>query len=620
MSSTTLLSSSGTKMKRTRSNNTSLLLSPSKRNRPEVHEEKVQEPPKHKDLFSWTLSPEAIAPCHIRDVLSLQDRPENDKPRGPSDKLSAADFYWLGRVPCRNVQIVGIVVGVSQYESRSTYIVDDGTDIIECSLRTQPIKQIPQPGRPPPIAPEFPPPVASVGETVRVIGKVSKGIKFGDWQIAINTITLCSSGNDEFKHYMDVLKLHETRYSPTIGPFSIPRLALRDIVPPTPRPGPSTPTRKSIVQEPSSGISNYNVQSSPVTIIASSPIKNESIPASPTKLRHPSRLHHAELTRNTFRIYLKYFMDSGPSHSTDDVDYDDRSDPFAPSFANETSASLLTPTKDSTPRPTFSKSMSRPKIDPLDFSKFSTTAPLNDKPPLRGYSISYLRRVPELVLLANRVAKQEIRLARKQAKEKEKKDLKAKPTSSASSSTAAKARLPTIKDIKRLFIRAVNDLYREGSIVIWDCPSYSCSDVYGGDTSFLWKTSTSMSYPPTADSTANSSSKSTLLPNLEGESKDGELSDPDSNEDVYISLTPVFLAKCLEEVIPIVQEKERKRVASSGRPQPYRGASVEGLLHHLKTDDKWTFVHIDSVEAALKYLEEDGRAWMSGKGQWQLTV
>ncbi|KAF6764139.1 hypothetical protein DFP72DRAFT_870857, partial [Ephemerocybe angulata] len=482
MSSTTLLSSSGTKMKRTRSNNTSLLPSPSKRNRPEVHEEKVPEPPKHKDLFSWTLSPEAIAPCHIRDVLSLQERPEGDKARGPSDKLSAADFYWLGRVPCRNVQIVGVVVGVSQYESRSTYIVDDGTDVIECSLRTQPIKQIPQPGRPPPIAPEFPPPVASVGETVRVIGKVSKGIKFGDWQIAINTITLCSSGNDEFKHYMDVLKLHETR------PFSIPRLALRDIVPPTPttRPGPSTPTRKSTAHEPSSGITNYNVQSSPVTIIAHQ--RNYATPHAFTT---------SKLTRNTFRIYLKYFMDSGPSHSTDDVDYDDRGDPFAPSFANETSASLLTPTKDSTPRPTFSKSMSRPKIDPLDFSKFSATAPLNDKPPTHHSAAIPFHTCAgsqSLVLLANRVAKQEIRLARKQAKEKEKNDLKAKPTSSASSSTAAKARLPTTKDIQAaLHPRSQRPL--------------------PGGHLFSLETSTSMSYPPTADSTANSSSKSTLLPN-----------------------------------------------------------------------------------------------------------
>lgn len=33
-----------------------------------------------------------------------------------------SDFYWLGRAPCRTVQIVGIVVGVSQYEGRTVYI------------------------------------------------------------------------------------------------------------------------------------------------------------------------------------------------------------------------------------------------------------------------------------------------------------------------------------------------------------------------------------------------------------------------------------------------------------------------------------------------------------------
>ena len=33
----------------------------------------------------------------------------------------AADFFWLGRVPCRTVLLVGLVVGVQVYERRICY-------------------------------------------------------------------------------------------------------------------------------------------------------------------------------------------------------------------------------------------------------------------------------------------------------------------------------------------------------------------------------------------------------------------------------------------------------------------------------------------------------------------
>ena len=31
------------------------------------------------------------------------------------------DFFWLGRVPCRSVKLVGMVVGVIIYEKRIIY-------------------------------------------------------------------------------------------------------------------------------------------------------------------------------------------------------------------------------------------------------------------------------------------------------------------------------------------------------------------------------------------------------------------------------------------------------------------------------------------------------------------
>ena len=31
------------------------------------------------------------------------------------------DFFWLGRVPCRSVRFVGLLVGVQVYEKRMVY-------------------------------------------------------------------------------------------------------------------------------------------------------------------------------------------------------------------------------------------------------------------------------------------------------------------------------------------------------------------------------------------------------------------------------------------------------------------------------------------------------------------
>ncbi|KAJ2925277.1 hypothetical protein H1R20_g11818, partial [Candolleomyces eurysporus] len=533
------------------------MLTPTKRSKVEQSkpESVAKPPPTHQELFRWTLTKDAIALCHIKDVYSLQERTV----AGPANLPQAnkqPDFYWLGRTPCRVVQIVGLVVGVSQYEGRTIYIVDDGTEVIECIQRLQPLNHSAEPGKPPTFAPEFPLPLASVSDCVCVVGRASK-TKSNEWQVQVNSIELCSARNEELIHHLKVRKLHETNYSLSI-PFYPSLTTQVDTAIPV------TPTRKQALQEPSSKVSNFAAQSSPVTVISSSPVKSEQ---TPTKLRHPSRLHHVELTRNTFRIYLKYYMDTGPypSNETDDND-----DLFAQSFAPE----FTRPTKnDATPRPTqFSTTRSRPNIDPIYFGTSTTSSSkaredANSTQTTRGYTVSYLRRVPELVLLATRVAKQETRLARKQ--EKEKKSAASSSSSATKSTTArsSRARNPTSKDIKRLFLRAVNDLYREGSIVIWDCPAYPCNDAAFADTFFLWKPMTthasgilSLSYASScADTTAASSilGHSTFPRSTSGaarppavpEDGDGDLSDPDPNEDVYIELGIAREQSFAEEIL-----------------------------------------------------------------------
>lgn len=74
MSTTTIItpSSSPTKVKRTRS----IMLTPTKHSKAEQSEpEREAKPrPTHQELLSWTTTNDAIAPCHIKDVYSLQER------------------------------------------------------------------------------------------------------------------------------------------------------------------------------------------------------------------------------------------------------------------------------------------------------------------------------------------------------------------------------------------------------------------------------------------------------------------------------------------------------------------------------------------------------------------
>ena len=64
--------------------------------------------------------------------------------------------------------------------------VDDGTGVLECIQRTPAVQRMAEPGRPPPILPEYPPPAAKVGDSVCVVGRVQRKGEF--WQATIDSI------------------------------------------------------------------------------------------------------------------------------------------------------------------------------------------------------------------------------------------------------------------------------------------------------------------------------------------------------------------------------------------------------------------------------------------------
>lgn len=580
--------------------------------------------PSAQDIWKWTLTKEATAPCLVRDALSMKESSRDT--RDP-------DFYWLGHIPCRTVIIVGIVVGIQDYEKRTLYTIDDSTAVIDCVLRHRPPPKAPMNAdascsvqtskweATSPIPPPPPPtPVTAIGYPVQVIGRVAR---FHDTrQIVVESIEPCQSTNDQWKHWKTVVELHKSRYS-VPKPFEIPappavpscdtgseelgdwherRLpaAASNIVSSSNKqtcalasgtgiPGPRTPLKRP---------SHDHAPSSPLTdsttSAPSSPIKHGS--TDPPKLRHPSRLHARDLTENTFRLYLKHYMD----HAAVAFDWDADDDLFS------------TPTK-------------RPRV-PLDQTPKARTvytthdmtpraSALNDSAPHRpAFTLSHLRRVPELALLACRVVHTE---TKRRARAERDKTVQTQKTSSkhthvpsskslAYSQTRNKsADMPRMK-MKRLFSWAVLKLYEEGSIVLWDKPlkpvpvSNLCLPG-SGDTSGLWKTANNTASCSNANNSVFSTANSTMFSSTGASSskfvvseEDAYLSDPPMYEEdeAYVSVTPTLLAAPVREIM---------------RAKGIRGKSAkvgaEEITRCLRREDaRWARIGAWAVEETMEMI------------------
>lgn len=240
---------------------------------------------------------------------------------------------------------------------------------------------------------------------------------------------------------------------------------------------------------------------------------------------------------------------------------------------------------------------------------------------MTGFTLSYLRRVPDLADMAKRVvkavAKRRLREERQKAKEttasSTTQSTRHKPTASSSKAEATDKLAPRVK---RLFQSTIVQLLQEGSIVLWDAPVRPCQQApkqYGGR---LWKanvTSTS------ADSTVFSTVSGVSVSHGGVDEDNLELSDPESNEEAYIPLSPQFLAGVVETAIGKLTSvspgggKDRR----SGR---YGATTKEGILAYLKKDDRWRYLSEWNVGEALEVLKAEGRAWCVGKERWELSL
>ncbi|KAJ7065672.1 hypothetical protein C8F01DRAFT_750856 [Mycena amicta] len=517
-------------------------------------------------LWQWTLTPEAVAPCFIRDVFTVRE----------SGQKGNSEFYWLGRVPCRTMKIVGLIVGVQVYENRVVYSLDDGTGVIECQHRPSPQ------GR---VANEELQPVVSLGDCAVVIGRIAPLRE--SRKIVVETIERCRSPNDEPRHWISVRDLHSTYYSLN-EPFVIPE---RTQIPP-----PSTPHHQPTSLRPETP--------STASSAPSSPTKSESVGRSPQKLRHPSRLRSRDLTANSFRIYMKHYMDNV-------ADWQPLAEPTTP-----TKASSSRGFDEQTPRPPSKHAA------PLSHPLRTAAAPAASSPPPSpyGFTISHLRRVPELALMAKNVAHaewkrralEEYNTAKANARGSE------RPPKPKPERDPQKRRART----KRLFVWAVQQLTKDGDVVSWEGPVRPASAVARAEESGseLWKmdySSASSSTTPGGDSTLFSLASSSTA--IEADAAEDELSDPQEGEEAYLPLTPAFLASTVERVIGTLMSR---RTGTGGASLAKSPNTPEILRYLRRSDDMWRNLTEVAVGDALDLLRQQGRAWCvdTAEGRWELTV
>ena len=278
-----------------------------------------------------------------------------------------------------------------------------------------------------------------------------------------------------------------------------------------------------------------------------------------------------------------------------------------------------------------------------------------DEPTL-GFTLSHLRRVPELVLLAARVVRAEARKRDKTDREKERGSSHSRIPSSTSASAGPNggrdgnenrstptsrtgaAADPPPKKMKRLFSWAVVKLYEEGSIVLWDGdvrplpvppppvleggdlggsglwkgddtrstlgdPSVSCSRSYAPLMSVLYSSSASASlyshyHAPRRPHRGGDDEHDVLVRDADADADPGYVSDPGVDEEAYVPLTARLLAGYVKEAVGALRRGRGGR-ASGGVKEP----TPEDILAYLRrTDGRWARVGVWAVEEALGVL------------------
>ncbi|KAF8587019.1 hypothetical protein K439DRAFT_1659338 [Ramaria rubella] len=579
--------------------------------------------PTRNQLWKWCLRADAVAQCYIRDVMQLVE--------SPGVGIDSDAFWWLGTVPCRSVKFVGMLVGAVVYEKRTIYTVDDGTDVVQCvhpHAQSSKNKAKPQSKQKEsgaagkqsqsPSVLEDPKACYEVGDILRVTGRVEA------WrdrrQIVVNEIELCRA-SEEPRHWTATARLHRTYYS---QPFIIPPLP--------PPPVPRTPVKSALNKPTVAPPSTASTVLTPSTTASHSSI-HSTAEKGRIRLRHPSHLRSRDLIANTFKIYLKNYMDvlSERSHATSLFDNDSTS-----SVEESPTKRLKRVHNDdnaATPRPKARniRPWEEPNVTPRPSrSSMKRITPRADRPSrTKGFTLSYLRRVPELADMARRVVEAEQKRRSREARQKQKEAARAGKTFNAPKQPPAES--PSRK-VKRLYTWTLRELHREGSIILHedDAPVWELSapaELRLG----IWKASTRGDISGISNFTALSTlSTISSIDDSTASLDNGDISDPPLREESYIPLTPAML---MAPVITAIQglmvrnPRTRSRIlqensdAYRGNGSQAVGPTAGELREYLsKVDARWENVGEYTIIDALELLKKEGKVYRIGKGRWELSI
>lgn len=228
-----------------------------------------------------------------------------------------------------------------------------------------------------------------------------------------------------------------------------------------------------------------------------------------------------------------------------------------------------------------------------------------------GFSVNYLRRIPELHELAKRVVK---------AREvNEKRELRKKSGSATANSSAVQnsrrtssgdTQVRTTRRMKRLFEWAIRELYDEGSIVIFEGPSRPSkvsSDLMSSRTG-LWRDITNTTATGDGSSRFNGTTATTISMLESNDSFDGTISDPQPHEECYIPLTTAFLENPIASAIRNIQAHDSRQG---------RGVTAKEVLNCLARNERWGRIGECTVNDALKEMRAAGKVRKSD-GAWTL--
>jgi hypothetical protein len=257
--------------------------------------------------------------------------------------------------------------------------------------------------------------------------------------------------------------------------------------------------------------------------------------------RHPSQLRTADLTDETFQSYLKHYMQHG--------------------FGNVHHVEewpLSSP----------------PDIQPNDTHRTDTSASHGPASTPPAFTLSHLRRVPELALLANRVTNAETR--RRAQSDGDAK--RAGPAQKSSLNARSRSGTTTPTRMKRLFMWAVIKLYEQGSIVLYDRPLSPPSD-------FVPVSRPMFSSP-------HPSSAKCVVPE-----EDSYLSDPPMYEEdeAYVPVTSNLLTAPVREIM--------RGMGIKGKTREVGAEHITRLLQ--MSDRRWEHIGLQAVEQAMQSVVLD---------------